>query len=279
MGDTHTHWTPNPEDPSPVTLGIIQELNLLRPDFVISAGDLIRGYTDDEERLRLEHTGAKKAFEQLAMPFFPVIGNHDVREPVSERVWREFWGARWYSFDWGDCHFLMLDSEIGKDWESVVGEQLEWLKADLAANAVGKRLFVVLHRPYWYQRVLHKSEWKLEGRNDWNDIVDPILRQYDLKAVMVGHIHRFEHQIREGVPHIVSGGGGGDIKCQPSDGGVPHYLWFSVWPGGFTWAAIVPGQILSPERLLETSSGVEEVGSDFTRLTPWVKPVERPEGV
>ena len=278
LSDTHTHWTPEPDQPSQVHLDIIEEINLLRPDFVISGGDLIRGYTTDEERLHLEHRGAKKTFGMLDMPFFPVIGNHDVREEISERVWREYWGARWYSFGWGDCHFVMLDSEIGKDWESIVDEQLDWLKADLEQHAVGKRLFVFLHRPYWYQRVLHKAEWKAtSSRNDWNDVVDPILRQYDLRGVFVGHIHLFEHQIRDGVPHVVAGGAGGDIKRPREHGGVPHYVWVSVGKGTFTWSVIVPGQIIGRKRLDEMASGTEEIGADFTRITPWVPEVVPPE--
>ena len=275
LGDTHTHWTPEPDQPAQVTLDIIDEINVLRPDFVLSMGDLIRGYTTDEERLHVEHKGAKRLFGKLAMPFLPVLGNHDVREEISDRIWREYWGARWYSFDFNDCHFVMLDSETGKDWESIVDEQLEWLKKDLSANS-GKRIFVGLHRPYWYQRVLHKSEWKKDGRNDWNDIVDPILRQYDLQAVFCGHIHFSEAQIRNEIPHIVTGGAGGDIGRPVEQGGVAHYTWVSVWPGGFTWSVILPGQIITSTRIMESASEAEGVGSDFTKLTPWVKTVEPP---
>ena len=65
IGDTHTHRTDDPAEQSETAQRIVEELNLLGPDFVLHAGDLIRGYTDDESRLRAEHEGAKGLFERL----------------------------------------------------------------------------------------------------------------------------------------------------------------------------------------------------------------------
>ena len=276
IGDTHTHRTPNPAEQSETTLRIIDELNLLRPDFILHAGDSIRGYTTDAERLRLEHTGAKDAFSGLTMPLFPCIGNHDVREEISEGIWREFWGGRWYSFDFADCHFVTLDAELNKDVESVAGKQLEWLRVDLAEHAVGKRVFVTLHRPWWYDYPLHTAEWKRPGgRNDWNQQVDPILRDYDLRAIFTGHRHLFEYSERNGVPHIVAGGAGGDVHYKPELGGMSHYLWVSVRPDEVVWSVIVPGQILAPERArtLNRKAGEHEFTVrtlDFVQEMPWV---------
>ena len=276
IGDTHTHRTDDPAEQSETAQRIVEELNLLGPDFVLHAGDLIRGYTDDESRLRAEHEGAKGLFERLEMPFYPCIGNHDVREEVSERVWRDFWGGRWYSFDHGDCHFVMLDAEIAKDVESVAGEQLEWLRQDLADHASGRRLFVTLHRPWWYDYPLHVSEWKRPGgRNDWNDIVDPVLREHDLQAVFCGHRHVFEMDHRSGVPHIVAGGAGGDVGMSPEVGGLSHYLWVSVSPRSVTWSVVVPGQIVGLARMTEREHVISErpvrvSTMDFADEMPWV---------
>lgn len=276
ISDTHTHRTADPAEQSETLIRIIDELNLLRPDFVLHAGDSIRGYTDDEPRLRIEHEGATREMNRLEMPLYPCIGNHDVREEVSERVWREFWGGRYYSFDVGDCHFVTLDAEIDKDTESVAGPQLEWLKSDLSEHASGKRLFVTLHRPWWYDYPLHTSEWKQPGgRNDWNQNVDPVLRQYGLQAVFSGHRHLFEVDDRNGVPHIVAGGAGGDIKNDPESGALAHYLWVSVEPDKVTWSVIVPGQILSPDRarpFVRTIARrpVPVRTPNFIREMPWI---------
>jgi len=275
MSDTHTHRTADPAEQSETLNRIIYELNLLRPDFVLHAGDLIRGYTDDENRLRLEHQGVLDAFSQLEMPFFPALGNHDVREEVSAQVWAEFWGGRWYSFDYGDCHFVMLDAEMDKDNETISGDQLEWLRSDLAEYAARKRVFVTLHRPWWYDYPLHLGDWKEPGgRNDWNGVVDPVLREQDLAAVFCGHRHVFEVNYRQEVPHIVAGGAGGDIKVSPEFGGMSHYIWASVGPDRFTWSVVVPGQVLDPDCAVEHERIVSErpilISSiDFTEKMPW----------
>jgi 3',5'-cyclic AMP phosphodiesterase CpdA len=275
ISDTHTHRTADPAAQSETMHCIIDELNLLRPDFVLHAGDLIRGYTDDEARLKLEHAGVQEALSRLEAPLYPAIGNHDVREEVSARVWREFWGGRWYSFDYADCHFVMLDAELSKDNESVSGEQLEWLRKDLAEHGTRKRVFVTLHRPWWYDYPLHLGEWKQPGgRNDWNDQVDPILREYDLTAVFCGHRHLFEVDYRNDVPHIVAGGAGGDVKITPDQGGMSHYIWASVRPGEFSWSVIVPGQILGPDSAVEHERVVADrpiaVSTvDFAAHMPW----------
>jgi acid phosphatase type 7 len=61
---------------------------------------------------------------------FPAIGNHDessIYEQVFDLPWAER-GHNWYSFDYGDVHFVALDTnEIGP-------AQAAWLESDLAAT-------------------------------------------------------------------------------------------------------------------------------------------------
>src|SRR5262245_32187792 len=55
----------------------VQQLNLMQPEFVLSVGDLIEGYTEDQEKLNAEWREFQGYVCQLQMPFFYVPGNHD----------------------------------------------------------------------------------------------------------------------------------------------------------------------------------------------------------
>ena len=53
----------------------VRKLNLLQPEFVISVGDLINGYYDNEEQINREWEDFNKIIDALEMKFFtlPVI--------------------------------------------------------------------------------------------------------------------------------------------------------------------------------------------------------------
>ena len=80
---------------------LIQEVNLLKPAFVIHTGNMIEGYTYDPVRIREEWEIFKKQIAALTMPFYPVAGNRDVATTPLQAVFAEVWGKDklYYSFD------------------------------------------------------------------------------------------------------------------------------------------------------------------------------------
>lgn len=88
-------------------------VNLLQPEFVVSAGDLIEGYSEDEEQVRAWWQEIDEYLEQLEMPFFFVPGNHDLNSDASIKVWRERFGGKrgYYHFVYKDVLFLMVNTE------------------------------------------------------------------------------------------------------------------------------------------------------------------------
>ena len=53
-------------------------LNLLRPEFVMSVGDLIAGGGVPAPKLRAQWEDLRRHIAKLEMPFFHVVGNHDI---------------------------------------------------------------------------------------------------------------------------------------------------------------------------------------------------------
>jgi len=102
----------------------------------------------------------------------------------------------YYSYDYGNIHFIMLDS-YGIDGGSHLyddttnGQQALWLKADLAANA-GKHKWTIacLHHPP-YTNGSHISDVE----NDLIAIrrkITPILERFGVDVVLAGHSHVYE---------------------------------------------------------------------------------------
>jgi 3',5'-cyclic AMP phosphodiesterase CpdA len=91
----------------------VEMVNLLQPEFVVNAGDLIEGYSDDEDEVRAMWQEVDEHLEQLEMPFFFVPGNHDLNYDASIKLWRErFGGDRgYYHFVYKDVLFLMVNTE------------------------------------------------------------------------------------------------------------------------------------------------------------------------
>jgi acid phosphatase type 7 len=108
----------------------------------------------------------------------------------------------YYSFDYGNIHFIMLDSygiDGGKhlydDTTAATGsQQALWLKADLAAHAGTRKWTIVcLHHPP-YTNGTHRSD-NTGGEGDLLAIrqrIVPILERYGVDLVLAGHSHVYE---------------------------------------------------------------------------------------
>ncbi len=229
---------------------MIHEVEMLRPDFVVQIGDMIHGYTYDEERLREEWRIFRAQLEPLTVPFYPVPGNHDVVTPQAEAVYGEVWGRGryYYSFDAGPAHCIVLDCWRGGEDDRVAARQREWLAADLRSFAEGRdrrgdaprtaeSIFVFVHSPLWRYPVDHP------GRADWEE-VHALLRGYPVKMVAAGHTHEYVWEERDGIQYVVLNSSG-EMPQNERGGLFFGYLQATVDPGGDArYAVIRAGSVL-----------------------------------
>jgi hypothetical protein len=89
-----------------------------------------------------------------------------------------------FSFDQGEVHWTVLDSNPYVDWTSQAAR--DWLAADLAA-AHGKWRFVVFHKATFNAGSL-ASSWT-QGRMR---VVWPLLQQHHVDLVLTGDIHCYQ---------------------------------------------------------------------------------------
>jgi acid phosphatase type 7 len=139
-----------------------------------------------------------------SVPFFPITGNHEY-ETEDAAPFREAFALprnggpggeeRWYSFDWGDVHFVALDTE------QIGSLQAGWLERDLSRN---KRRWTVAygHRPP-YSSGEHGSD------SNFRQTFSPILERHGVPLVLTGHDHHYERtKPVHGTTYVVTGGGG-----------------------------------------------------------------------
>jgi acid phosphatase type 7 len=165
-------------------------------------------------------------------PFWPATGNHDYLTDDAAPFRRSFalpenggptGVERWYSFDWGDLHVVVLDSE------RLVAEQVRWLEADLSAHADAPWTIALLHRAPF-------SSGEHGPHLPTRDAFVPVLTRHRVALVLAGHEHNYERfHPQDSVTYVVSGGGGrGTREVGPSAPGsafaaqVAHFVYIVV---------------------------------------------------
>ncbi|MEI6946411.1 calcineurin-like phosphoesterase family protein [Paraflavisolibacter sp. H34] len=116
----------------------------------IGCGDLVW----DHHEL---YASYKQALQITGIPFFNVIGNHDMdidarADDFSARTFKQQFGPTYYSFNRGAIHYVVLDDVFfigaAKKYIGYLTEpQLRWLEQDLALVKPGSTVVVSLHIP------------------------------------------------------------------------------------------------------------------------------------
>lgn len=99
----------------------------------------------------------KKAVEVCGIPFYNVIGNHDMdvdarTDEYSAATFKQQFGPTYYSFNRGAIHYVVLDDVffIGAEKKYIgylTENQLQWLEQDLALVKPGSTIVLSLHIP------------------------------------------------------------------------------------------------------------------------------------
>ncbi len=123
--------------PAATVLAGIDTINALRPNTLLSTGDLFL-------RAEMDSAGYAQAFfRRLKAPLFNAPGNHDVEGPVYHRSF----GPTFRSFAIGADPVVLLDTE--RDNGDLNREQLALLQELEGRMPPPAHIFIVSHRPVW----------------------------------------------------------------------------------------------------------------------------------
>jgi len=213
---------------------------------ILHVGDIAYNFgTDLEFQLRFFNVYEERLTETV---FWPCIGNHDTGFSTSPPATLPYFQMfslptqaesgglasgteNYYSFDYGNIHFISLDS-MASD-RSPKGPMAQWLTRDLAATSQDWIIAYFHHAPY--SRGPHDSDWEVPMA-EMRRYVVPILEAGGVDLVLSGHTHGYErsalldsHYERSSTfkpsMNIMSGDGqiGGDGSYQKrARGPIPH---------------------------------------------------------
>ena len=110
------------------------------PGFLIHTGDICR-------RNGLEHHWKDMNYDTMGCPVRYTLGNHDyVDDRYGEYTFERLYGPAWYSFDFGNVHYIVLPIKEGEAPSGYESEDSDiWLKRDLEMADPEKKVICFCH--------------------------------------------------------------------------------------------------------------------------------------
>ncbi len=200
----------------------VRKINLLQPEFVMSVGDLIEGYTENLDEIDRQWKEFNGFVDKLEMPFFYVPGNHDISNLVMVEEWEKRFGRLYFHFVYKDVLFLCLDTEDPPS-SQMSDAQIAYAAKALEDNPDVRWTLVFMHKPLWTygdptQNGFSKLEEHLKGR---------------AHSIFAGHTHHYyKHERNDSEYIVLATMGGGSALRGPNFGEFDHFMWVTMMDDG-----------------------------------------------
>jgi len=178
-----------------------------KPDFILHSGDFVEGGKNYWEWGEAFFRPAAKLIDHI--PLWPSRGNHDGigTWEAYEHLFSLPGKERYYSFDYGNAHFVSLDSFASRD-----EEMRNWCEQDLAeSKALWKVVF--LHLPA-FGMGRYPCKW------GWGSYIR-MFEKHRVSLYLCGHLHIYQrlHPLympggkpESAITYVINSGTGGKLR-------------------------------------------------------------------
>ena len=165
--------------------------NEIRPDFVITTGDLM------QDRLDPQHADVvKKMYSKLNCEFYFAPGNSDLsNSPKIEDIerYKTRFGSDYFSFYHANSQFIILNSCVLFDWSETPGEnvkQIRFLEQQLLSGQANNcdHQLIFMHHPLFGTHPEDDDSHMVLPKSQRFQILD-LLERFGVTAVFTGHWH------------------------------------------------------------------------------------------
>jgi predicted phosphodiesterase len=214
---------------------VLRDIERLKPDFVVTVGDLIQGYKDSAGTAG-DWDSILPCLKILSCPIYLTPGNHDITTPNVRNLFTLKTGRKpYYSFDFQNSHFIILDNTQSPYADRMDPDQIKWLEKDLKALKNKSGTYVFMHRPFWPFGVGAGRPDKLHD----------LFKKHQVTAVFTGHWHKYASDVYDGIRYVVMGSSGAELRGGAEENvslaNFYQYLWVTVRDGKFSPALMRAG--------------------------------------
>jgi hypothetical protein len=168
-----------------------------RPLFLANLGDFSGPGTRDR------HTQYLRLVESCSFPNLCVMGNHDMDDPTGWENFRSVHGPQNYRFAYGHTLFVALNCQPGT--EGLREDDLAYLESALSNDDHPHQVLLMHMPPHFGGHYAPHEEWSFQ--KDEGEFLE-ILSKHRVRLVCCAHVIGYDLHHWQGIPFVVSGGGG-----------------------------------------------------------------------
>ena len=166
----------------------VTAINQLKPPFVVITGDFVNNSKSKEQI-----AAYKSMIAQIdsSVKVYMIPGNHDIGKVSRSSIdnYKKNYGETHFSFRYGDCTFIGIDSNIIKEEDKEREEvQFKWLEQELQKTKDARFKFVFTHCSVFLKRMdepVNYSNFSLPMREKYVRL----FQKYGVNAIFAGHLH------------------------------------------------------------------------------------------
>lgn len=202
----------------PIVDELTKCINVYKPDICVCLGDLIED-TLNHDKDKINFTYIWNKLKRINVPFYSVLGNHDLRTMHSRNELEEIMGVKnaTFSFDWNGYHFILLTTDIREDFvrsdggiykaQCISENEIKWLKEDLLKNKLPCMIFTHFGLAddkqignYWFED--KPQDGLMSNRKAVKEIIKS---DKNVIAVFSGHQHWTKQLQEDGINYYMVG--------------------------------------------------------------------------